>query len=208
MSNSVLLFGGSFDPFHFGHLHLLSQCVTRFSFTDVVLMPTYLNPLKESSRLPAQDRLALLTAIKHDLPFADRIRYHIDPFEVNQARACYTVDSLQYVKQAYNASHCSLLLGSDTFFSLQQWKNYAWILKNVSLYVVRRDDKALDAYHDYIRRYLHLKSFRSIIIIDSKINTISSSTLWEKFKHNDDISDTVPDCVLSYLTNNSEELLS
>jgi len=130
---TIALFGGSFDPPHIGHEAIVTHLLDKGIVEKVVVMPTYLNPFKESSYTSASVRLHWLQQM-----FAENKNVIVESYEVDQKRKVSTLESVQYLLQTYKKIY--LVIGADNVASLPQWYQYNTLKELVTFIVVKRDD--------------------------------------------------------------------
>ncbi|MDB5253055.1 MAG: nicotinate-nucleotide adenylyltransferase [Flaviaesturariibacter sp.] len=130
----VGLYFGSFNPIHVGHLIIANHILNETDLEKVWFVVSPQNPFKPSSTLLNEyDRLHLVqTAIEgvDDMKAVD--------VEFSLPKPSYTVHTLAYLQEKYPAHKFSIIMGSDSFQNLPQWKNAEVILKNYPLLVYRR----------------------------------------------------------------------
>lgn len=197
---NIVFFGGSFDPIHNGHVHMVHQLKLHFDVDELIFIPTYQNYMKDKPYFSAQDRFDSVNDLIKKLPKSkcDQ-QFYVSDYEINQQVETYTIDTIKHFEKKYKNERFILLLGSDNFFEFHRWKNYEQILKTVNICVVRRDDLPIATYHDYIFDKLHQKVFSSIMIIDKDPVKISSRQLRNKIQNKEDISEFVPEEVIDSL---------
>jgi nicotinate-nucleotide adenylyltransferase len=135
--NTVALFGGSFDPPHIGHKAIV-EALEELDYIDkIIIMPTFLNPFKSSFTAPAELRVEWLEEI-----FKTFTDIEIDSYEVNQARAVSTIQSVEYLLKRYQKIY--LVIGADNLASLELWNNYEVLKEKVTFLVASRDNIIID----------------------------------------------------------------
>jgi len=132
----VILFGGSFDPIHKGHIEIINQTVNLAD--KVIVIPNYLNPLKNSFSAPAELRLKWL---KESI---NNPKIEISDYELKQNKPCYTIDTIKHFKQFYDK--ISFIIGADNLSTLDKWKNINELKKLVEFIVVTRDNIPIKGY--------------------------------------------------------------
>lgn len=128
------IYGGSFDPVHFGHLLLAETCREQLPLERVVFVPTGIPPHKREQRVsPAEHRLAML-----ELATAGNPAFEISRCEIDRPDVSYTVDTLRWFAENFPDDDLFLLLGSDMFHDLPNWREPEQIVQFATPVPVRR----------------------------------------------------------------------
>lgn len=131
----VILFGGSFDPIHDGHLHLAQKILAAYSPRIMYLVPAKRNPLKDQTSAPGAARLAMIRlALKE---FNDE-RIHLLDCELARPEPSYTLLTVQSLLEK-GASEVSLVMGNEVFASLPRWHEPKLLLELANVIVVTRE---------------------------------------------------------------------
>ncbi len=130
----IAIFGGSFDPIHKGHERIVYKALKKLEIEKFFLIPTYLNPLKNSSHLSAKIRFTLLKKL-----FKKEKKVHICSYEMKQKKAVFSIETIKYIKKKYKTSKIYLIIGADNYNNFHLWKDYKKIKKLVKLVVVTRN---------------------------------------------------------------------
>lgn len=130
----TLLFGGSFNPIHNGHIGLARWTLSQGIANEVWFMISPQNPLKkQTSLLDETKRLSLCrTAVSGE------IGIEVSDFEFSLPRPSYTWDTLQALSQAYPNRTFSLLIGADNWVKFPHWAHHQDILRHHHLYIYPR----------------------------------------------------------------------
>ena len=132
--DTVLLFGGSFDPPHRAHIHLPQQAYDVIRADHLVFIPTAQQPLK-SSQTPAHHRLAMLK-----LALEGCADCHVLDIELKRAGPSYTIDTLQQLQNLWgDAVTMRLLIGADQLAAFDRWKNRQEIEQLAQPLIIHRD---------------------------------------------------------------------
>lgn len=130
----IAVFGGSFDPIHLGHLAVIDEALSTLEIDRLIVVPTHLNPLKKEYFLDPKKRLRLVQeALKN------RQNVDVEAFEVKKGSS-YTIDTLNYLQQKYNANKIFLIIGADNLASLHRWRAIETIKKKVTFVVATRQN--------------------------------------------------------------------
>jgi nicotinate-nucleotide adenylyltransferase len=128
------IFGGSFDPVHFGHLLLAECCREQGRLDQVWFMPAALSPHKREGAIasPSQrvDMLRLATG-GHEA-------FLVSTLEIDRGGISYTVDTLEAIHRDQPETELFLLMGADSLADLPTWREPGRICELASPMVARR----------------------------------------------------------------------
>jgi nicotinate-nucleotide adenylyltransferase len=128
------LYFGSFNPIHIGHLIIASHILNATELEKVWLVISPQNPFKKAaSLLNEYDRLHLAQLA---VDGNDNIRA-ID-IEFSLPKPSYTSHTLAYLKEKYPTHQFSIIMGSDSFQNLGNWKNADAIIAHYPILVYKR----------------------------------------------------------------------
>jgi nicotinate-nucleotide adenylyltransferase len=130
----VGIYGGSFDPVHYGHLLLAECCREALRLDEVWLIPAAVPPHKQSRELaPARQRVEML-----ELALAGHEQIKVSRLEIDRGGVSYTVETLAAVKELQPEATVLLLMGADSLHDLPTWREPARICDLAIPAVVRR----------------------------------------------------------------------
>lgn len=206
--NKTALFGGTFDPVHLGHTACVQHLVDNMDFSEVILIPTSQNPLKqESAPAPKKDRLKMIELATVDYEGA----ITIDEGEVSKSSPSYSFDTLQRYQETHAPEELYLVMGLDSFAEFDQWKSFEKIIGMTNLLVVSRPPyrrpfgvedlpPGLQPYVDsYERGFALLKTGRTIEFVTIKTEDISSTLVRKKLKSGKNITSLIDINVEKYI---------
>ncbi len=132
------LFGGSFDPVHYGHLLLAECCREQAELDAVWFLPAAVPPHKRGRQLaPAEQRIEML-----ELAIAGHSAFSVNRYETDHGGVNFTVDTLTHFRQEYPQRELFFLLGADMLHDLPNWHQPAGICALATPLVVRRPGTA------------------------------------------------------------------
>jgi nicotinate-nucleotide adenylyltransferase len=135
----VGIFGGTFDPIHFGHLRLAEDMADALGLGRVLFIPAGQPPHRGVPRTGARHRLEMVRRA-----IADNPRFEADAREVERARPSYTVDTLGALRAELGSERpLWLLLGADAFLGLPTWHEWRRLFGLANLAVATRPGSAL-----------------------------------------------------------------
>jgi len=187
-----IVFGGSFDPVHVGHIILARDVKEKLKADKVIFVPAAQAPLKDKHKASAEDRLKML-----ELALEREEDFLIEDYEIKRGGVSYTVYTLEYLKEKYRGEELYLLLGSDSFLKFHMWKEPLRILELAKIVVVDREGK-LKEVEKYIEE--RFKEFRdSIVFLPLRRIDVSSTEIRERIKQGKSIYCLVPEKVEEYI---------
>lgn len=127
------VFGGTFDPVHYGHLKIAEHVRLSAGLQRLLLMPLHTAVHRSQPEASPAQRLAMLRLALKTFP-----ELAIDEREISRAGPSYTVDTLQSLRKDYPETPLALLLGSDAFNSFLQWHKPYTILAVSHIIVMQR----------------------------------------------------------------------
>lgn len=131
----VGIFGGTFNPIHNGHLSLIEHMIEALQLDELLLIPTAIPPHKESSVvINAQHRLEMCRLAVQNFQ-----KVTVSDIEINRGGKSYTVDTLRLLRVERPHDELILLVGSDMFYSITEWKSADEIIRMVRIAAVARE---------------------------------------------------------------------
>ena len=133
------IYGGSFNPIHFGHTGLAQWVVNNTDLDEVWLMVSPNNPLKDASILvDEQKRLAAAKEAIGDGRLASGKRIIVSDFEFTLPRPNYTANTLRELQKQYPQHEFTLIIGEDNLEIFPKWREYTYLLENFRILVYPR----------------------------------------------------------------------
>lgn len=132
---NLIIFGGTFDPIHKGHVEIAINVQNHFNFDRFVFLPCKIPVLKNNAiATPAQRIDMLQLALKNQ----DK-NFEIDLSEINRDTPSYMVNTLRSFRNQLGENVAiTLLMGADTFYQLPQWYEWQQLLSLANILVIKR----------------------------------------------------------------------
>lgn len=127
------IFGGSFDPIHFGHLRPALEILEALSLDRMLFVPSGRPPHRDAPMASAAHRLAMLKAA-----LADEPRFGIDEREIRRDAPSYTVDTLTELRAGHGEDALILVVGLDAFMGFPAWHRWRDIFGLAHVVVAHR----------------------------------------------------------------------
>lgn len=203
----VAVFGGSFNPIHYGHLLLADEVLEQLGLDRVLFVPAAEPPHKPAASLaPAADRYRMV-----ELAVAGHPRFAVSDIELRRAGPSYTVDTLAELGAAGDTLF--LLLGSETFLDLLSWREPARIAALARLVVIPRTGSPFDPDSAAARKVVQAIGAdgfaavepgrpvpaHGVLIVHATSLPISSSDLRRRAREGRSLAYRLPEALVAYI---------
>ena len=188
------ILGGSFDPFHYGHLSVVKAALAEDDLDQVVLMPAWVSPFKIGKHMaPEEDRVAMLRQVTEEYPGVV-----LSTIEIDVARVSYTYETLVRLQKDRPDEKLWFIMGADSLFDLKTWHKGKELLESFSFMVAPRpgyDRAELDrVIQEYTEGY-----GTAIRVLQNEQFHISSTEIKEAIREGRSIENLVPSVVERYI---------
>lgn len=183
----TIIFGGSFDPVHVGHLALATEACNRDLASEVWFMLSPLNPHKVGRKITAEDkRLHMLQlAVEGDA------RFKASDFELSLPRPSYTVNTLMALEEAFPEREFLLLIGADNWEKFDKWYKWETILSRYKIIVYPRGEMEKPSLPEGVEW------------LAAELHDVSSTMVRSAVAEGGDITGMVPPAVAQFIRENN-----
>lgn len=115
----IAICGGTFDPFHRGHLEPILAVREKMQWDRVIYVPAWRQPFKSDRPMTSGYHRFAMTA----LSIKDDDRLFVSPIEFERGGTSYSVDTLEELHRRYPAAAFDWIIGDDNVAQLNEWKN-------------------------------------------------------------------------------------
>ena len=193
------IMGGTFDPIHIGHLLLGEFAYENFHLDEIWFLPNGNPPHKttDESGVSLDDRIEMVRLATDDVPY-----FRLNLYEAPAQKHSYTYSTMKALRELYPEHKFYFILGADSLFSIEQWKNFREIFPSCTILAAMRDDKDTESMQAQIR-YLNKKYRADIRLLQAPLVEISSTTIRRRAEKGLSIRYMVPDAVSEYIHSNA-----
>jgi len=163
------IYGGSFNPVHFGHVGLAKWIIEHTDLDELWLLVSPNNPLKPAGILaPEEERLAAVREAIKDIK-----GLKASDFEFGLPRPSYTANTLRALQNAYPEHEFTLVIGEDNLAIFTQWREYEYIASNYRVFVYpRKGSSTIENFR------LKIEDFKELVFLqDAPLFDISSTAI-------------------------------
>jgi len=136
--SAVGIFGGTFDPVHYGHLRAALEVKECFGLEDFRLLPAGTPLLRGTPGAAAEHRLAMLQLAASIYP-----EFRVDDREIRRGGCSYMVDTLAEIRREQGNVPVLLVIGQDAANALDSWHEWQQLFELSHLVVMRRPDSTV-----------------------------------------------------------------
>lgn len=186
---SVMLYFGSFNPIHKGHMSVAEYVLAEGVCDEVWFVVSPHNPLKPKDMLIAeQDRLRMAEIAVASSDYSARMR--VCDVEFSLPKPSYTISTLEALSSSYPNVVFSLLVGTDIVPQFEKWRDWQKIIDNYRIYVYPREG------------YGDAADSRFSMLSDAPYHNVSSTEIRDALAGNGKATDALPAGVYEYIKAN------
>ena len=149
---SILVFGGSFNPVHQGHLKLIKNLLKLGGEPEIFVIPAAQSPFKSREDLiPAEIRWRLL-----EIALPKNSRLHLLNNEINRSGLSYSYETWQQLCEQYRSENWFWVIGSDTFAEFDRWHRVDKFVMKIQLIIVKRKEEVVRNVSAFWSPLIHL----------------------------------------------------
>ena len=187
----VLLYFGSFNPIHKGHIALAEWVVEQALCDELIFIVSPQNPLKSSTELASEfSRYEMCEMACASSRYPDRIKVSAVEFVLD--KPSYTINTLRYLSEQFGSQmQFSILLGADNIESFDRWRDYESILRDYPLYVYPREGYSVEKFADKIT-----------FLSEAPLFDFAATYIRKAIANDEDFTDKVPSAVAKYVIQN------
>lgn len=203
MTNMKLgIFGGTFNPIHFGHLRAAEEVREKVNLDKVIFIPSGNPPLKSQDLIDAFHRYSMTR-----LATASNVNFVVSDIEINQTEKSYTVNTIQRLYEIYSGDELFFILGIDAFLDIPNWWQPELLMSMLDFIIVTRPGFDLSdiTKSPYIEKSKEqsalytLTSGKKALLINITPLDISSTNIRRLLKRGLSIKYLLPEAVEKYL---------
>ncbi|MCL6435138.1 MAG: nicotinate (nicotinamide) nucleotide adenylyltransferase [Leptolyngbyaceae cyanobacterium HOT.MB2.61] len=112
----IAIFGGTFNPIHWGHLLIAETALDQAALDQVIWVPTFRPPHKQQLLPAFAQRLEMVQCA-----IADHPAFSLSSIDMEQKGVSYAIETLQRLQVLHPSAQWFWILGSDTFQTLPKW---------------------------------------------------------------------------------------
>jgi nicotinate-nucleotide adenylyltransferase len=191
------IFGGTFDPVHFGHLALAEECLAAANLDELWLVPAGSPPHKGGKKLSRFDQRKEML----ELAIAGNEKFKVEPMEADRPGPSFTIDTLLEIQKRKPNDELFLIIGGDSALEFSTWKDPAKIASLATIIVRIRPGFSMPTEQEFILQLGKELGVppKVIFVAGPPFLDVSSSLLKERVSNNKSIRYLLPRAVEVYI---------
>ena len=191
------IFGGTFDPVHFGHLALAEECLAAANLDELWLVPAASPPHKGGKKLSRFDQRKEML----ELAIAGNEKFKVEPMEADRPGPSFTIDTLKEIHKRKPDDELFLIIGGDSALEFSTWKDPAKIASLATIIVRIRPGFIMPTEQEFISQLgKELGVVPKVIFVSGPpYLDVSSSLLKERVSNNKSVRYLLPRAVEVYI---------
>ena len=186
------VYGGTFDPVHYGHLAVARSVRQAFDLSRVLFIPARQSPLRAPPLASARDRLEMVRLATEDTP-----AFEACAVDIERPGPSFMIDALRVLGAEHPRAELFLVLGADALVELPAWRDARRILAATRIIAVPRPGHPAEIPPDV--RSLHPQAARRIHLHPMPPVAVAASEIRARRARGDSIDDQAPPAVARYI---------
>jgi len=145
------IFGGTFDPIHYGHLRSALEVKDIFGLNEVRLIPCANPPHRGQPAVTAEMRLQMLELAIKNQPGLKIDTRELDRHKTSEQMPSYMVDTLKSLRQEFPVEPLLLFIGADAFKHLTQWHQWQQLFDYAHIVVMTRPGFTIETLDNFFK---------------------------------------------------------
>ncbi len=196
--NCIAILGGTFNPIHNGHIMLCEEVLEQFpNIEQLIIMPNNMPAYKETEDIiSSEHRINMLKLASKDIE-----KTTVSDMEIIRGGTTYTIDTLRQIKNINPDIHIYFIIGADSLYSIEKWREFDNIFNNCTLIAARREC-ALEDIQSYASELKNKYPNLDIEFLNTRSIDISSSHLRSNIKIGKLSDEFLDQSVVKYIKTN------
>ncbi len=185
--SEIGILGGTFDPFHFGHLSIAEAAIKEFDLSEVILLPAKVQPFKIGREMASEeDRVNMVRLIAEE-----NKQLRVSTIEAYSQRISYTYKTLKLLQEEYPDDKFYFILGTDSFLTLEEWYKGEELLQEFAFIIGVRPGYKISEMEAMTKK-LRERYNAEIKMLHNEIVEVSSTEIKNNIRSGKSIKSLVP----------------
>ncbi|NOR20362.1 MAG: nicotinate-nucleotide adenylyltransferase [Xanthomonadales bacterium] len=207
LDEPLALFGGTFDPVHYGNLRCAEEARQKLGLDQLFLLPAGNPAHRATPQATPEQRLDMLQLAQLEFPALS-----IDDRELRRSGPSYMVDTLREIREEFPQRSLLLLIGQDAANRLHKWHEWEQLFSLTNLVILTRPGESEDYRHDLANKIQNrllteveeLKNSQADGVLQLRVSPveISATTIQSMMRLGRSPKSMMPDSILNYIDEN------
>lgn len=200
------IYGGTFDPIHYGHLKSVAALAAEVSLRQVIIMPNNVPPHRPQPQASSIQRKKMV-----ELAITGNPLFTLDGRELERSTPSWTVETLEQIRaEKGHQQPLAFIIGQDSLIGLPRWHRWEALLMLCHLLVCQRpgypltmetpeQQQWLEKHRTDSAEQLQQQPAGKIFIAPTPMYDISATTIRQRLESGQACDDLVPAAVLDFI---------
>lgn len=204
----VGIMGGTFDPFHTGHLQVASAAYKELSLDRIEFVPSAAPPHKKGRTDASYEHRINMVRLGCD----ESSKYYCNEIEGKLPSPSYSIDTLKVLQKNFSKSWClTFIIGIDAFLDIKMWKSYTDLLAFVDIVISPRVGYRMELLYQFLEdlgyrkcedHWIAVMGGKKIYTLNVTPQAISSSLIKKEIFNGGSVNEMVPLSINRYMKDN------
>lgn len=209
-AKGLIMYGGTFDPVHFGHLRSAIEVGETLNVKTTKLVPSFISPHRSQPETRTEHRLRMLELAVQNIPALE-----VDTREIDREGTSYTVDTLKtYREELAEQTPLYLVIGHDAYLLLHEWREWQKLTDFAHLVIIERpgyeNQQPRNAVKSWVKNKLvndlhEMKTCASGSVCQIRLRQmdVSATMIRKAFAEKLSVDGLLPGVVIQYIRQNN-----
>lgn len=188
------IFGGTFNPVHYGHLLVAENALYQFGLETVIFLPTGISPHKPFMGNEMCDHRCRML----DLAIHGNSHFTVSRMEIDHPETSYTYRTLEKIKNEYPGAELFFILGADALTDFEKWRHPEQICSQASILAAVRGNMEKEQTDEQIS-YLNEKFGEKFFRLESPNFSVCSNEIRCRVQNGATVRYMLPEAVEQYI---------
>lgn len=189
----TVLFGGTFDPIHQGHIKPVIQACEIIQADNLIFIPCHIPVHKQRPKVTSEDRFNMVQLVSNELNEQLALNVSCSDYELAQQGKSFTRKTVEHFQQQLPNNELYFLIGMDSYLNFTSWYKWQEILQFCQLLVVNRPGYLPTKVPDLLTQRSQIIDIEQVDISSTQIRKSEPAVLENEL---------IPSCVQNYIKQN------
>ncbi len=127
------IFGGSFNPVHYGHLRTCEELIEKASLDKVIFVPTNITSNKQETAINSGSRFEMVK-----MAIASNVKFEASDIEIKRGGISFSYNTIKELREIYSSDELFFIIGFEAFTEIRNWKKSSLLFEMTNFIIINR----------------------------------------------------------------------